>query len=97
MVDCGAPPTEAGYTVAAGGTTEGSTRTVSCDTGNGYSGSPPDITCEAGGSWSAYSDCTTSNGAVGMYLGRHGWMDGYFVYRRSTLKGHIASNKFYVI
>ena len=21
------------------------------------------------------------------------WMDGYFVYRRSTLKGHIASNK----
>ena len=26
-----------------------------------------------------------------------GWMDGYFVYRRSTLKGHIASNKFYVI
>ena len=25
------------------------------------------------------------------------WMDGYFVYRRSTLKGHIASNKFYVI
>ena len=23
-----------------------------------------------------------------------GWMDGYFVYRRSTLKGHIASNKF---
>ena len=24
-------------------------------------------------------------------------MDGYFVYRRSTLKGHIASNKFYVI
>ena len=28
---------------------------------------------------------------------RDGWMDGYFVYRRSTLKGHIASNKFYVI
>ena len=28
---------------------------------------------------------------------RKGWMDGYFVYRRSTLKGHIASNKFYVI
>ena len=26
-----------------------------------------------------------------------GWIDGYFVYRRSTLKGHIASNKFYVI
>ena len=26
-----------------------------------------------------------------------GWMDGYFVYRRSTLKGHIASNRFYVI
>ena len=26
-----------------------------------------------------------------------GWMDGYFVYRRSTLKGHTASNKFYVI
>ena len=25
------------------------------------------------------------------------FMDGYFVYRRSTLKGHIASNKFYVI
>ena len=24
-----------------------------------------------------------------------GWMDGYFVYRRSTLKGHIASNKIY--
>ena len=24
-------------------------------------------------------------------------MDGYFVYRRSTLKGHIASNKFYVM
>ena len=23
----------------------------------------------------------------------YGWMDGYFVYRRSTLKGHIASNK----
>ena len=29
--------------------------------------------------------------------GMDGWMDGYFVYRRSTLKGHIASNKFYVI
>ena len=28
---------------------------------------------------------------------KDGWMDGYFVYRRSTLKGHIASNKFYVI
>ena len=27
----------------------------------------------------------------------NGWMDGYFVYRRSTLKGHIASNKFYAI
>ena len=26
-----------------------------------------------------------------------GWMDGYFVYRRSTLKGHIASNKMYII
>ena len=26
-----------------------------------------------------------------------GWMDGYFVYRRSTLKGHIASNKLYII
>ena len=25
------------------------------------------------------------------------WMDGYFVYRRSTLKGHIASNKMYII
>ena len=23
--------------------------------------------------------------------------DGYFVYRRSTLKGHIASNKMYII
>ena len=30
-------------------------------------------------------------------VGLLGWMDGYFVYRRSTLKGHIASNKFYVI
>ena len=30
-------------------------------------------------------------------LSADGWMDGYFVYRRSTLKGHIASNKFYVI
>ena len=28
---------------------------------------------------------------------KYGWMDGYFFYRRSTLKGHIASNKFYVI
>ena len=26
-----------------------------------------------------------------------GWMDGYFIYRRSTLKGHIASNKLYII
>ena len=26
-----------------------------------------------------------------------GWMDGYFVYRRSTLKGHIASNKMNII
>ena len=25
------------------------------------------------------------------------WMDGYFIYRRSTLKGHIASNKLYII
>ena len=25
------------------------------------------------------------------------WMDGYFVYRRSTLKGHIASNKMNII
>ena len=25
---------------------------------------------------------------------KYGWMDGYFVYRCSTLKGHIASNKF---
>ena len=23
------------------------------------------------------------------------WMDGYFIYRRSTLKGHIASNVVY--
>ena len=28
---------------------------------------------------------------------RDGWMDGYFIYRRSTLKGHIASNDFYII
>ena len=27
------------------------------------------------------------------YPASDGWMDGYFVYRRSTLKGHIASNK----
>ena len=26
-----------------------------------------------------------------------GWMDGCFVYRRSTLKGHIASNNLYII
>ena len=26
-----------------------------------------------------------------------GWMDGCFVYRRSILKGHIASNNFYII
>ena len=26
-----------------------------------------------------------------------GWMDGCFVYRRSTLEGHIASNNFYII
>ena len=31
------------------------------------------------------------------FLSPNKWMDGYFVYRRSTLKGHIASNKFYVI
>ena len=31
------------------------------------------------------------------FSGKNGWMDGYFVYRRSTLKGHIASNKFYVM
>ena len=32
-----------------------------------------------------------------LFREQDGWMDGYFVYRRSTLKGHIASNKFYVI
>ena len=31
------------------------------------------------------------------YVEDFGWMDGYFVYGRSTLKGHIASNKLYVI
>ena len=39
--------------------------------------------------------CLTVKGSLqGM---QNGWMDGYFVYRRSTLKGRIASNKFYVM
>ena len=46
---------QTGYTVAAGGTTEGSTRAVTCATG--YSGGPPDIQCEASGTWTAYSGC----------------------------------------
>ena len=32
-----------------------------------------------------------------LWVNMDGWMDGYFVYRRSTLKGHIASNKMYII
>ena len=32
-----------------------------------------------------------------VYLPNQIWMDGYFVYRRSTLKGHIASNKMNII
>ena len=37
------------------------------------------------------TECTAE--ALVEMFSRDGWMDGYFVYRRSTLKGHIASNK----
>ena len=47
------------------------------------------------GDYSVYKGLSGSGGRD--CLDHLGWMDGYFVYRRSTLKGHIASNKFYVI
>ena len=57
--DCGEPPSQAGYSATKdGGTTYDETATVTCDTGNGYTGTPPKISCGSDGSWTAYSGCS---------------------------------------
>lgn len=89
--DCGPPSVLTGYSAAAGGTTYQSTRTVTCDTGNGYTGNPPVITCDATGSWTAYSGCTTGGGTVD--CGAPPSEDGYVpeASPASTLQGATAS------
>ena len=65
IADCDEPPSQAGYSATKDGTTvEGQTATVTCDTGNGWSGSPPVISCVVGG-WEALSGCSQSGGGGG--------------------------------
>jgi hypothetical protein len=57
--DCGAPASVTGYSISAGGTTYGSTRSVACATG--YSGTAATITCSSSGTWNSCSGCTIVN------------------------------------
>ena len=57
--DCGTPSASTGYIPGTPDmTTEGGTASVSCDTANGYTGTAVDITCQADGTWTAYSGCS---------------------------------------
>ena len=58
-MDCGNPSPDTGYIPATpGSTAENGTASVSCDNVNGYTGTAADITCQANGTWTAYSGCT---------------------------------------
>ena len=58
-VDCGSPTASTGYIPGTPDmTTEGGTASVSCDTANGYTGTAASITCQADGTWTAYSGCS---------------------------------------
>jgi hypothetical protein len=59
IVSCGQPPAATGYTIASGGTTYGSTRSVSCAAG--YAGTAASITCQASGTWTTSSGCTITS------------------------------------
>jgi len=59
IVECGAPVLPPGYSVSGGGSSYAASRTVSCT--SGYGGSPPDISCQAGGYWYSLSGCTVGD------------------------------------
>jgi len=59
IVSCPSSPTQTGYTIAAGASTYGSTRTVTCATG--YTGTASSITCQASAAWTAASGCALVN------------------------------------
>jgi len=53
---CGSIPNQANYVIAAGLSTVGSTRTVTCATG--YTGTATSISCQSSLAWSSPSGCT---------------------------------------
>jgi len=55
VADCSSTPTQTGYTIAAGSSSLGSTRTVTCATG--YTGTATSITCTLN-SWTSSTGCT---------------------------------------
>lgn len=63
-VSCGTPTASAGYTVGsnAGGTTYGGVYTMSCAVG--YAGTPVNIVCQSGGTWSTQSGCLINSCAT---------------------------------
>ncbi len=87
LFDCGVP-VNLGYSFAAGGTTEGSARAVSCTTG--YTGSPSatQITCDSQGQggWSP----SNLNGCIRYDCGTPS-QTGYVITTGSTLYGSSAS------
>ncbi len=56
IISCIPSPTQTGYAIAAGTSTYGSSRTVSC--ASGYSGSSTAITCQASAAWTLSTGCT---------------------------------------
>ena len=70
-------PSQSSYVFASGDVTEGSTRTVSCDTG--FSGTPSSVTCEDDGSgslfWSTASGCADTDGCSGIDCGSGSCVD----------------------
>jgi len=56
IVNCGPPSSETGYSVGSGGTTYGSTLSMTCATG--CTGAAATRTCQANGTWTANAGCT---------------------------------------
>jgi len=75
IVSCPSTPTQTNYVIAAGSSTYGATRTVSCATG--YSGTASAISCQASGGWTsstgcALASCGTPTTPTGYALGSGG-------------------------
>jgi hypothetical protein len=57
-LNCSTSPTQSGYTIAAGASNQGATRTTSC--ASGYAGSGTSITCGTNAAWTSASGCVST-------------------------------------